>query len=80
MEEMENQNVNQIPAGPMSSEAEARARKCAADIDATLQKHSCFIDVEVVLTRAGMRPIFKVIAKSDIVLAKDMPNDPAEPN
>ena len=63
--------------GPILSEAEVRAKRCAAEIDAVMAKYNCFMDVEVNLTRAGMKPIFKVIAKSEIILAPAgvLPND-----
>ncbi len=54
--------------GPVLSEAEVRAKRCAAEIDTVLTKFNCFMDVEVTLTRAGMRPTFKVIAKSEILI------------
>ncbi len=54
--------------GPVLSEAESRAKRCAAEIDAVLAKFNCFMDVEVTLTRAGMKPVFKVIAKSEILI------------
>lgn len=71
---MENGNNKNAPIqmGPEvqqeHNEAKARSLMCAREIEAVLAKNNCFIDFEVTLSKAGIRPTFHVRAKSAILV------------